>query len=162
MLNFIQKADQFFARPFKPALLVITLLNIPGLVVMLVGRFVPHIVSSTLVFAAIALLFLFIVRCVPYLIATLFVFYSWSRLPVADRWTSRMTVQLICSVVVLAFLLWRTWRNWPKVDERMRPLPPGAKPAPWWGWLLGFIRCGSDTPKLASAWSAERDVVWIA
>ena len=79
-----------------------------------------------------------VVLWTPYLILVGVCFYAMSQLPFPKTLAFEAWLNHALLLVAISVCLWRTWVLWPAGATKKR-LPAGAKPAPWWGYVLGGI-----------------------
>jgi hypothetical protein len=66
-------------------------------------------------------------------------FYALAQLPFPKTLAFAAWSTHALLLLAVAVCLWRTWVLWPADLTKRKPLPTGAKPAPWWGYVLGGI-----------------------
>jgi hypothetical protein len=107
-----------------------------AIVGLLASRFMPHAYRDLVWISSFAAFGASLVLWTPYLMIAGVCFFAMSQLPfprsaALSAWGAHGLL-----LVGAAFCLWRTWSLWPD-SASMKKLPDGAKPAPWWGYILG-------------------------
>jgi hypothetical protein len=130
--------DQVLGQPIRPLLGLAPILFPHAFLGVVTARLFPAPYSDLIWVTCFSLCSACVMLWTPYLLLAGVCFYAVAKLPFPTTLDFAAWRYHALLLTVIAILLWRTWLLWPEwAPLKRKPLPKGAKPAPWWGYVLG-------------------------